>query len=139
MCACHFPYCTSRTRGYDNDGDYRSGRNSNGSIVGENDDSRRSGSARRDRRYDRRYHNTDAFDPPPDACAASYCGSLKLAICKSIEDACTFWRRLRNDRFHWELFKSVLWFTIGLKLFNDITRHINNQRKRRCKPKPKKC
>ncbi|KAF9796703.1 hypothetical protein SFRURICE_008113 [Spodoptera frugiperda] len=133
-----------RGRGLDGDG-YRSGQSrrngSSSSLIGQYD-SRRSSDPRsgpRDRRYDRRYHNPDAFDPPPGPAAAGYCGSLKTTICKSIEDACTYWRRLRNDRFHWELFKSVLWFTIGLKLFNDITRHITNQRKRRCRPRPKNC
>ncbi|CAH0690126.1 unnamed protein product [Spodoptera exigua] len=111
------------------------------SVVGQNDvtASRRSSSApgsevTRDRRYNHRYHNRDVFDPPGPC--GGYCVYLKQAICKSIADACTFWRRLRDDRFHWELFKSVLWFTIGLKLFNDITRHINNARQKpRCRPR----
>lgn len=36
---------------------------------------------------------------------------------------CVFWKRVRNDPYHRALFKSILWFTVGLKLFNDIARH----------------
>ncbi|PZC75015.1 hypothetical protein B5X24_HaOG206840 [Helicoverpa armigera] len=69
----------------------------------------------------RPYHNPSVFDPPPSW--GDIFRSMQIKIWTKICEALVFWKRLRGDRFRWELFKSVLWFTIGLKLFNDITRH----------------
>ncbi|KPJ18150.1 hypothetical protein RR48_11998 [Papilio machaon] len=39
------------------------------------------------------------------------------------------YKTVSSDRFTWQLFKSIIFFTLGLKLFNDIARHMAKNNK----------
>ncbi|CAG4986751.1 unnamed protein product [Colias eurytheme] len=49
-----------------------------------------------------------------------------IALAKLLEAWKIFndhWMKITNDPFHWQLLKSITFFVIGLKLFDDIKRH----------------
>ncbi|RVE47481.1 hypothetical protein evm_007892 [Chilo suppressalis] len=65
-------------------------------------------------------HERHSSSPPSNTNTASF----MIKVTKTWNDACDFWRQVREDRFRWGLFKSILFFTVGLKLFNDLARHL---------------
>lgn len=36
----------------------------------------------------------------------------------------TYWMKMRDNPFNWQLFKSITYFVLGLKLFSDLARNM---------------
>ncbi|KAL0869171.1 hypothetical protein ABMA27_007458 [Loxostege sticticalis] len=58
--------------------------------------------------------------------------SLRRKLLSTINDTMKLWRKLSGDRFRWQLFKSILFFTVGLKLFDDVARDFAKESTKRC-------
>ncbi|XP_039757571.1 uncharacterized protein LOC120631933 [Pararge aegeria] len=62
-----------------------------------------------------------AITPPVDPYRA-----IKRRLSSALKSANELWKKTQ-DPYNWQLIKSITMFTLGLKLFNDLHRHMTNE------------